>query len=244
VSADDRPARRPYKAATLSEQGMRFAVMLDGKPARTPARKPLETSSRALGEALVAEWDKQGARIDPETMPMTRLLATAIDRVEPARGAVTAELLRYIDSDVLGYQAEGPQALRARQAALWEPVLQWLREAQGIALATTTGVMPQTQSEQTVKAMAAAIDALDRDRLTVLQVCAAATGSLALALALVHGRLTAAEAFDAAFVDETFQIEQWGRDPQAEARRGAIAHEIAAAETFLRLAISIGAGNP
>jgi chaperone required for assembly of F1-ATPase len=212
--------------------------LLDGRPARTPARKPLETASRALGEALVAEWDKQGAKIDPKTMPMTRLLATAIDRVEPMRDAVTAELLRHLDGDVLCYRAEGPQTLQARQAALWDPVLKWLREAQGITLVATTGIMPQTQSPQAVEAIAAAIAALDRDRLTVLQVCAAATGSLGLSLALVHRRLTAAEVFDAAFVDEAFQMEQWGRDPQAEARREAIAHEIAAAETFLRLATS------
>jgi len=151
---------------------------------------------------------------------------------------VIGELMRHLDGDAICYAAETPASLRERQAALWQPVLTWLSDGLGIALVPTAGVMPQAQPEHTRAAMSHAIGALDDDRLTVFQAAAAATGSLALALALVHGRLTAREAFAAATVDETFQMEQWGTDPEAQARREAIARDMAAAEEFLRHATS------
>jgi chaperone required for assembly of F1-ATPase len=237
VSGSGQP-RRPYQTVSLGEEGSRLRLLLDGKPARTPLRHALETGSRALGEALVAEWDAQGPKLDPKTMPMTRLLATKIDRVAPAREAVIAELLRHLDADVVCYYAETPASLRERQAAVWQPIMMWLRDDLGIALVPTVGIMPHSQAESVRKAMADAIAALDDDRLTAFQAVASTTGSLALALALAHGRLTADEAFAAAAIDEAFQMEQWGADPEARARRDAIARDIAAAEDFLKRAIS------
>lgn len=237
MNASDRP-RRPYTTVSLGEEGNGFRLLLDGKPARTPLRHPLETASRPLADALVAEWDRQGDKVDPKTMPMTRLLATRIDRVAPAREAIVAELLRHLDADVICYAAEAPASLRERQAALWQPVLTWLSDALGITLVPTVGIMPRSQPAPVRQAIAEAIAAFDDDRLTAFQAVASATGSLALSLALVHGRLTAEETFAAATVDETFQMEQWGVDPEARARHESIARDIAAAEEFLRRATS------
>ena len=233
------PSKRPYTTVGAREEAGLFRLLLDGHVARTPLRHPLETRSRALALALVAEWEAQGSKVDPKTMPMTRLLATKIDRVAPAREAVIAELMRHLDGDAICYVAEGPASLRARQATLWQPIVDWLRDARGISLAASVGVMPHTQMGAAHAAMKDAVCALDDDRLTVFQAVAAATHSLALALAMVHGRLSAANTFAAAFVDGTFQIEQWGDDPEARSRHEAIARDIAAAEDYLQRATAV-----
>jgi chaperone required for assembly of F1-ATPase len=227
--------RRVYKTVSVGEDGGRYRLLLDGKPARTPLRLVLETPVRPLAEAIAAEWDAQSETIVVGTMPMTRLLATALDRIAPARAQVIAELMAHVHSDALCYRAERPADLRARQQAAWQPVLAWLERAHGIVLAVTAGVMPQEQTPDTVERMAAMIGGLDDHQLTAFQACAAATGSLALAAALVHGRLSAAEVFACAALDEIYQAETWGTDPLAVERRDGIEKDIAAAGNFRRL---------
>ncbi|MHB1204517.1 MAG: ATP12 family chaperone protein [Rhodospirillaceae bacterium] len=230
-----RRIRRVYKIVSLGEADGKHHLLLDGKPARTPMKVVLETPHRALAQAVAAEWDAQVENIFPETMPMTRLLATAIDRIEPQREAVIAALMAHVHADLLCYRADQPPALALRQRAAWQPVLDWMEAAHGISFAVATGVMPQQQSPDAVSAMAAAIRALDVNRLTAFQACAAAAGSLALALALVHGRVTTDQVFAATNVDESFQMETWGDDELARERRDSIAKDIAAAGAFLRL---------
>lgn len=230
-----RRIRRVYKTVSLGEADGKYRLLLDGKPARTPMKLVLESPHRALAQAVAAEWDAQVENIFPETMPMTRLLATAIDRIEPQRDLVIAALMAHVHADLLCYRADHPPALAQRQRAAWQPVLDWMETAHGISFAVVTGVMPQQQSPDAVHAMEAALRALDVDRLTAFQACAAAAGSLALALALVHGRVTTDQVFAATNIDESFQMETWGDDQLARERRDGIAKDIAAAGEFFRL---------
>ena len=230
-----RRIRRVYKAVSLDADEGKHRLLLDGKPARTPMRLVLETPHLALAQTIAVEWDAQVGNIFPETMPMTRLLATAIDRVGPQREAVIAALMTHVHADLLCYRADHPPALAQRQRAAWQPVLDWMESAHGVSLVVVDGVMPQHQSTAAIAAMEAAISALDVDRLTAFQACAAAAGSLALALALVHGRITADQVFAATNIDESFQIETWGEDELARERRAGIAKDIAAAAAFLSL---------
>lgn len=227
--------RRIYKAVSIQEGGGKYRLLLDGKPARTPLKLMLETPHRALMDAVAAEWDAQTEHIHPERMPMTRLLATAIDRIAGNQDLVVAELISHVHADLLCYRADHPPALAQRQRAAWQPVLDWIKAAHGFELIPVAGVMPREQPADVVAAMEAAIRALDTERLTAFQAAAAAAGSLALALALVHGRITAAQAFAATILDETFQIETWGDDPLACERREGLERDIAAAGAFLSL---------
>ncbi len=237
--------RRVYKTVVVQEraideraehgEGMAFWVLLDGKPTLTPLRSPLGTKHRALAEALAAEWDAQNPSIDPDTMPLTRLVSTAIDCVVPQRAALISELMNYTDADMLCYRASYPADLKARQQAVWQPVLDWLDATLGIALQASEGIVPHRQTAATVAALKAAIASLDDARLTALQGAAAITSSLALSLAIVHGRVDAAEAFAAASLDESYQLEKWGADEMAEARRRLIERDLLAIGNYLRL---------
>src|SRR5687767_11806001 len=73
--------RRFYKTAAVSEGSGAHAVLLDGRPVRTPARKPLAAPTAALAQATAREWDAQHDVIDPGRMPLTRLANTIIDGV-------------------------------------------------------------------------------------------------------------------------------------------------------------------
>jgi len=227
--------KRVYKAVGIDKKDGRFRVLLDGKPVLTPMRVHVSMPSRALAEAVAAEWDAQDPSIDPETMPLTRLISTALDRVAADREGHINELMKYVDADLLCYRAGYPTVLKARQETVWQPILDWLATTHGVSLTVSEGIMPARQPEAAAVALRSALDALDNDRLTALQACAAITSSLALALALTHGCVSATETFVAAVLDETYQTEQWGEDELALDRRRRIEADLLAIGDYLRL---------
>jgi len=224
--------RRFYRQAGIEEAEGGFRIVLDGRPVRTPARGFLVAPSRALAQALAAEWDAQGETIDPVAMPLTRLANTIIDGVVASPAAVAADIEKYLGSDLLFYRAEGPQRLVERQADRWDPVLAWAREALGARFTLAQGLVHAAQPESAVAAARAAIPA-DPWRLGALHAVTTLTGSALMALALMRGRLTGDEAWEAAHVDEDWNMEQWGRDEIALERRAARRAEMDAAVTLL-----------
>ena len=212
-----------------------WGVALDAKPVRTPAKHELRLPSAALAGAIAAEWDAQREDIRPATMPLTRLAATAIDRTAAQRDLVVAETAGYAETDLVCYRADHPPALAARQHAVWQPLVDWAALRYDAALAVTTGIVPTAQPLAALRAFAAIVAAQDDFRLTALHTLTAASGSLVIALALLEGRLDAAAAFAASQLDENFQIEAWGEDAEAAARRQALAADIASAARFVEL---------
>jgi chaperone required for assembly of F1-ATPase len=231
--------RRVYATVETRPVDKCWGVALDGKPVRTPAKFELAVPSLALASAIAAEWDAQREEIRPETMPLTRLAATAIDRTPAQRGLVVAETTNYAATDLLCYRAEHPPALAARQDAVWQKLIDWAALRYDAVLAVTTGIVPAPQSPAALRAFAAIVGAQDDFHLTALHTLTAAAGSLVIALALLEGRLDAEAAFTAAQLDETFQIETWGEDAEAAARRRALAADIAAAARFIALLDSV-----
>ncbi len=209
--------KRFYRAVAVEEFDGDFGLSLDGRPVRTPARAALRVPTRALAEALCEEWAAQGDRVDPLSMPLSQRANTAIDRMPDARRETVAELVRYGETDLLCYRAERPEALVARQAALWQPLLDWLQGRHGIALRTVVGVLPQPQDPHTIARLERVIDAHDNFALTALHMGATGAGSIAIGLAMIEGEISADEAAAAAFLDDRHQIERWGADEEAEA---------------------------
>jgi len=224
--------RRFYREAGFEDGHEGFRIVLDGRPVRTPARGFLVAPSRALAQALTAEWDAQGEIIDPATMPLTRLANSIIDGVVASPARVAVDIAKYLGSDLLFYRAEAPQRLVERQERLWDPVLAWAREALGARFVLAQGVMHTTQPEDAIAAARAVIPN-DPWRLGALHALTTLTGSALLALALAGRHLTTDEAWDAAHVDEDWNMEQWGRDDITLARRGARRAEMDAAATVL-----------
>lgn len=209
--------KRFYRAAAVEEFDGGFGISLDGRPVRTPVRAALRVPTRALAEALCEEWAAQGDRVDPLSMPLSQLANTAIDRMPDARRETAAELVRYGETDLLCYRAERPETLVARQAALWQPLLDWLQRRYGIALRTVVGVLPQRQDPHTIARLERVIEAHDNFALTALHMGATSAGSIVIGLAMIEGEISTDEAAAAAFLDDRHQIEQWGADEEAEA---------------------------
>ncbi|MBC7907798.1 MAG: ATPase [Rhodospirillaceae bacterium] len=227
--------KRFYKQADVAEAEGGFAIRLDGRPIKTPAGKQLIVPSRALADAMAAEWDEQGENVFPALMPMTQLSSTALDRVGPERAVILEQIARFAGTDLLCYRAEFPADLVARQTSQWQPLLDWASHTMGACLRTTVGVIAVEQPVASLAQISGWLATYDTWRLTVAQSACAACGSLVLALALVERRITGEEAFALSQLDETFQIEQWGEDYEAADRRDVLKRDILAAERFLKL---------
>ncbi|GAB4516459.1 MAG: ATPase [Amphiplicatus sp.] len=218
--APSRSARlkRIYQAVEIAQEGARFAVRLDGRPAKAPGGRSLALPARALAEAVAEEWRAQGETVDLASMPLTRLAVAALDLEAGDAAPWRAVIVDYARTDLLCYRAAAPAALVARQARAWTPYLDWAREALGARFAVTEGVVAVEQTPETIAAVEKAIAGLDAWRLAAARPATEIAGSAVLALALARGAFPAAEIFAAARLDERFQAERWGVDAEAAAR--------------------------
>lgn len=228
-------AKRFWKTATIRPEGTGWTVLLDDRPVRTPGKQPLIIPTEALAQAIAAEWDAQQDVIRPETMPLTRAANSAIEKVAPQFEAVADMLGEYGGSDLLSYRADSPLALTERQAASWDPFLDWAHQDLGAALRHTQGIIHVAQDAEALGRLRAELGALDVFGLTAVHDLITLPGSLVLGLAVLKGRLSADEAFALSRIDEEFQAERWGRDEEAdEAAKGRQA-AMQVAETFWKL---------
>ena len=224
--------RRFWKEVTI-EPGN--GIALDGRPVRTPGRAALAVPTRDLIEAIAEEWRAVGDTLDPRAMPLTGLANAAIDRVAPAPAAFAAGLAKYGESDLLYYRAAEPAALVDRQAAAWDPLLDWARGRYDVHFEPITGVMHRPQPEPTIARLAEAVAALDPFRLAGLSPIVTISGSLVAALALIEDAATPEAVWQAAHIDEDWQAEQWGEDTLAVHAREARRAEFDAGVRFLGL---------
>lgn len=227
--------RRFYQSAGIAPDDGAFRVLLDGKTVRTPGKRELLLPTRALAEAIAAEWEAQGERIDPVSMPLARLANSAIDGVAGREAEVRADILEHAASDLLCYRALTPPGLVLRQAQAWDPILAWSRATLGVTLRVAQGVMPAAQPAAAAQAMARALEPYGPLDLAALHAMTTLMGSALLALAHALGRLRADAAWAAAHVDEDWQISQWGEDAEAKARRERCWAEMQAASRLLAL---------
>lgn len=226
--------RRFYRNATAAAADGGFAARLDDKPVRTPAGGLLAAPTSALAEAIAAEWNAQGDVIDPAKMPLTRLVNAIIDGVTDHAGAVAAEVRKYLSSDLVCYRADAPRGLVERQANEWDPILRWASETLDAVFSVGDGVIHVMQPAQALAAAAAAIPD-DPWRLGAVNAVTTLTGSALIALALARGALSVDAAWQAANVDEDWNMEQWGRDELALERRDFRFAELKASALVLSL---------
>ena len=225
--------QRFYRKASTAAGPNGYAVLLDDKPVMTPARRPLAAPTPALAGALAAEWDAQSDVINPANMPLTRLANAIIDGVVERPLPVAAEIEKYLASDLLFYRAGGPRELVERQQKHWDPVLAWAAESLGARFQRGEGIAHIAQPETALKAAAAAIPR-DPWRLGATNASTTLTGSALLALAMAHGIRSAEAAWQAANVDEDWNMEKWGRDELALARRAHHFASLQAAATIFQ----------
>jgi chaperone required for assembly of F1-ATPase len=212
--------KRFYKNVSVASAAEGFVVHLDGKPVRTPAKTILALPTAAAAQLVADEFAAQKENIDPVTMPVTRLVNTAIDGVATDTQAVLEDILRFSSSDLLCYRADAPEKLVQRQAEAWDPVIDWARAALGARFVFAEGVMHVEQPREAIGAIGIHLKLRDEPlRLAALHLMTSLTGSALLALAVDAGELDVEAAWAAAHVDEDWQIEHWGEDSEALHRR-------------------------
>jgi chaperone required for assembly of F1-ATPase len=230
-----RAVKRFYKAAEVRQADGGYEILLDGRPVRTPSRTPLAVPTERLARAIAAEWEAQAETIDPRSMPLTGLANAAIDRVVPDRQAFARGLAAYGESDLLCYRAEGPQALIDRQVEAWDPLLAWARRRYDVDFVTTSGLLHFPQPPATIEQLAHAVAALDPYRLAALSPLVRIGGSLIAALAVLEKAITPEQAWDSVSIDERWQLEQWGSDPEAQLALDNRQRDFMTAARFLEL---------
>lgn len=232
--------KRFYRDVEIGGDAGEFQVLLDGRPVRTPAKNLLILPTRALGEAIAAEWREQTETVVPASMGLTRLANSALDTVRLNRDHTIGEIARFTATDLVCYRASDPDDLAARQNAAWQPLVDWVADEFQADLAVTDSLLPVAQSESCLSALRGAIEAFEDFPLTGLHAATAACGSVVLGLALGHGRIDGAAAWEFSLIDESFQIELWGEDEDSTERRAALKRDIAWAAEFLALSRELG----
>jgi chaperone required for assembly of F1-ATPase len=236
VSVKQTLPKRFFERASTAPRDDGHALLLDGRLAHTPAKTPIVVASEALAQELAGEWEAQSSVIDPSTMPLTRLVNTALDGVVRRRDDVVHETARYAASDLLCYRAGDPERLVARQAQMWDPILAWAHDELGARFVVSEGIIYADQPEPALHAVRRTVDGIqDPLALAAVSTMTSLTGSLLLALAVARGRLMAEQAWAAAHVDEDFQMEVWGQDEEAEIRRARRWEDMRAAAKLLEL---------
>jgi chaperone required for assembly of F1-ATPase len=231
--------KRVYADVGVAETPDGFTVTLDGKPIRTPAGRPVVAPIAAIAAAIAAEWEAQQEFIDPLTMPLTRFANSVSEAVADKVDAVTEDVAKYLRSDLLFYRAGHPEALVAREAALWDPVLFWAAETLGAHFILAEGIVHVRQPDSAVAAARAALPQ-DPWSIAALHVVTTLTGSALLALALLRGVLDQDQVWAAAHVDEDWNSEKWGVDDEVAARRAARLVDFTAAAFILRALNPVG----
>lgn len=229
-------AKRFWTEVSVAEAEGGFAVHLDARCVMTPGKLPLTLPTRPMAEAVAAEWAAQEDEIQPLTMPVTRAANSAIERVTPQRPEVAAMLAAYAETDLTCHRADAPQALAERQAAAWDPLLDWAADRFGARLFATAGILPVEQPPASLAALRAHVDGFDPFHLTAFHDLVALSGSLVLGLAVAHDHLDPETAWSMSRIDEDWQIEQWGPDDEAEAVTALKRKDFHRAKAFWRLA--------
>lgn len=211
--------KRFYKGAAVQEVDGGFAVGLDGRVPKTPGLKQVVVPMREVAEAMATEWSAQGDFIDPQTMPLVRLVNSAIEAGEESIPALRAEIVKYVGNDLLLYRVDTPEALVHRHEQFWDAALVALARHFDIAFQSTVGIVHQAQPPATLTKLAAALEDEPLLPLTAMNALTSITGSGLLAIAVRHGLLSAEEAWLAAHVDEDYNIELWGEVEEITTRR-------------------------
>jgi chaperone required for assembly of F1-ATPase len=227
--------KRFWKDAKAVATDGGWGIELDGKPLRTPGKLPLVVPSEPLAQAIATEWNESPETIDPRSMSMTGLANAAVERVASDTASFAAGLVRYGEADLTCYRAEEPAKLVERQAAAWDRLLAWARRRFDVDFAITQGINHVPQPAGTAERLSQAVESLDAFRLAALSPLVTIGGSLVAALAVAEGAVDPETAWDAASIDEHWQIETWGDDPEAIAALEGRKHDFLAAARFLAL---------
>lgn len=225
--------KRFYKQAEAGTAPGGYTVRLDGKNIKTPLQNALIVPTATMAAAMAAEWEAQAEEVNPAAMPLNQLVNTMLDKATGhERAAMNAEIVKYAGSDLVCYFATHPADLLARQEAVWHPLINWIFDEYGVVLKTVQGIQYINQPADDMAIVKERVAGLSPADFTVVQAVTGLTGSAVIGLAVCAGRLGAQQAFEAAGVDETYQLEKWGEDKLARDKLNHLLSELETVEKF------------
>ena len=230
--------KRFYKNVEVSSTDEGFLITLDKKALLSPGKSILVVPTKALADAIADEWGNQEINIIPSTMPLMTLTATAIDRVRPRPDDTIDEILNFLQTDLLCYRAEEPEALVLEQDQLWNPLLDWCEGLIGSAFNVTSGIMPVMQAPKLISSAQKILKSYNEFELLGLHQFTSIAGSAVIGLSLLEHQIELEAAWQAAFVDDYFQINNWGEDAEASLRIANRRREMLEIKEFLDLVLS------
>lgn len=213
--------KRFYKEAAAGETAGGWRVLLDGRPIKTAGGRPQVVPTQALAEALAAEWAAQGEQIDPQSFLLRDLADFAIDAVAADRAQAVRDILPYAETDTLCYRGDPEDALYQRQLAVWEPLLAEAETRYDVHFARISGVLHKPQPAETLARLETALAAENDFALAALKMLSSLAASLVIALAAIRPDSDADMLWNAANLEEDWQVELWGEDWEAAERRAA-----------------------
>ena len=230
-----------YKTVDISQlENGHYALLLDGKPVQTPSRNQLTLRAAPLAAAIADEWREQGDTILPDTMPLSQMAMTLIDRILPQREILTDEILGYLDTDLVCYRAAEPETYKAGQEKHWDVFVNWASENFTTPIETTTGLSPLTQSPELHQKIANSIMGMNDNEFMALYLTTLGAGSLIIGLGFVAGDFSPTQVLDAAFVEEKIKDEMYlsniyGSAPDQERRMKLLLNDLNTLQNFLVL---------
>ena len=227
--------KRFWETAQSVEAEGGFAIELYGRRVKTPAKADLILPTAPLAKAVAEEWNEVAETIDPRAMPLTGLANAAIDRIAADKENFACAIARYGESDLTCYRADEPELLVSWQVEAWDSLLAWARRRYDVDFATCSGVMHVAQPAETVRRLSHEVAALDPFQLAGLSLMVTIGGSLVAALAVYEEMMPAEAAWEAVSLDDRWQLEQWGDDPEARAVLDARRRDFIAGARFLEL---------
>jgi len=227
--------KRFWSTATIEQADQGYAILLDGRSVKTPAKSPLIVPTEKMARAIAAEWDAQTEEVQPHTMPITRSANSAIDKVRVQFDEVTDLILAYGETDLLYYRADAPAELVERQNQQWDPIVDWAKSRFGVTPVIGQGVMFVAQEPDILAKFDPVVKNMSAFQIAALHDLVGMTGSLILGLAVFEGFVSAETAWNLSRLDEIWQIEQWGQDDEAEEVAGQKHASMLNADTFLQL---------
>ena len=227
--------KRFYKKVEVNSIDTGFGITLDDKALLSPGKTKLVVPTKTLANAIADEWGNQEGQIIPSTMPFMTLSSTAVDRVRPRSDDTIDEILSFLETDLLCYRAQEPDALVLEQNEVWQPLLNWCEGLIGSAFNVTSGIMPVSQVPTLVLSARKILRSYNDFELLGLHQFTSISGSAVIGLALSENHIELEAAYQAAFIDDYFQINNWGDDADASLRIANRRREMLEIKEFLDL---------
>ena len=149
------------------------------------------------------------------------------------RDEIIERMVNFSLTDTLLFRSPEAAELIEEERKIWDPIVEWAKQSMEANYVTSESLEVPIENNASLPRLQVFLEGLSNKELAAFYEASRITKSVLLAAALVRKRLTAEDAFRAAFLEEIWQADKWGHDEEADKRRDVIRQELADVEAFL-----------